>query len=357
MEIPITRATEAQRKPIPTDDAALGFGQFFTDHMFRVDHEPDKGWHNPRIEPYQSFTLDPAAMVLHYGQEVFEGLKAYRGKDGSVRLFRHRENLKRLNRSCDRMMIPAIDEAVWSAGIGALVKLDQAWIPTSHGCSLYLRPTIIATDPFLGVRPSQTYIGYVIAGPVGAYYPEGFNPVGIWVSDQYVRAVRGGVGDAKTSGNYAASLKAQVAAKAAGYSQVLWLDALERRYVEEVGTMNIFFKIDGTVITSPLTGSILPGVTRDSVIQLLRHWGVPVQERRLAIDEVLEASQQGTLQEVFGSGTAAIITPVKEISYKGERIHVGDGSTGPTAQRLYDTLLAIQYGEGDDPFGWSEVVA
>lgn len=357
MDIPVTRVPEDQRAPIPTDDSALGFGKIFTDHMFVVEYDRGKGWHSPRVEPRHPFTLDPAAMVLHYGQEIFEGLKAYHGKDDKVRLFRHRENLKRLNRSCDRMMIPAIDPDVWSAGIKELVRVDQAWIPTTHGCSLYLRPTIIATDPFLGVRPSDTYLGYVIAGPVGAYYPEGFNPVGIWVSDEYVRAVRGGVGDAKTGGNYAASLKAQMAAKEAGYSQVLWLDALERRYVEEVGTMNIFFQIDGTVITSPLTGSILPGVTRYSVIDLLRHWGVPVEERRLSIDEVMEAGKKGTLEDVFGSGTAAIITPVKEIAYKGETLLVGDGATGPTAQRLYDALLAIQYGEGDDPHGWGEVIA
>ena len=356
MTLSITKVADDARKPIPQDDSQLGFGKHFTDHMFLVDYNPTDGWHNPRIEPYHELRLSPAAMVLHYAQEVFEGMKAYHGADGRIRLFRHRENLKRLNRSNDRMMIPAIDADVWSEGIQELVKLDQAWLPETEGCSLYIRPTIIATDPFLGVRPSDTYLGYVIVGPVGAYYPEGFNPVPIWVADEYVRAVRGGVGEAKTGGNYAASLKGQVAAKKAGYSQVLWLDAMERKYVEEVGTMNIFFKIDGTVVTSPLTGSILPGITRDSVIQLLKHWDVPVQERRLSIDEIFEAGRAGKVEEIFGSGTAAIITPVKEVAYRDDKLRVGDGTTGPIAQRLYDTILGIQYGREDDPFGWGEVI-
>lgn len=356
MGITITKVSDDKRKPIPQDDSKLGFGQKFTDHMFLVDYNPTEGWHNPRIEPFHELTLSPAAMVLHYAQEVFEGMKAYHGRDGKIRLFRHRENLKRLNRSNDRMMIPAIDEDVWSEGIQELVKLDQAWLPKTEGCSLYLRPTIIAVDPYLGVRPSDTYLGYVIISPVGAYYPEGFNPVPIWVSDQYVRACQGGVGEAKTGGNYAAGLKGQAAAKKAGYSQVLWLDANERKYVEEVGTMNIFFKIDGTVITSPLTGSILPGITRNSCLQLLEHWGVPVEERRLSIDEIFEAGKAGKIDEIFGSGTAAIITPVKKVAYKDDELTVGGGTTGPIAQRLYDAILGIQYGYGEDPHGWGEVI-
>jgi branched-chain amino acid aminotransferase len=356
MDLAITKVASDRKKPIPTDDSTLGFGRRFSDHMFLTEYDPKRGWHDPRIEPYRALSLDPACMVLHYGQEVFEGLKAYHGADGHLRLFRHRENLARLNRSNARMMIPAIDEELWSQAIRELVRLDRDWVPRTHGCSLYIRPTIIAVDPFLGVRPSDSYLGYVILSPVGAYYPEGFNPVRIWVSDEYVRAVRGGVGEAKTGGNYAASLKGQAAAKEKGFSQVLWLDALERRYVEEVGTMNIFFQIDNTVITSPLTGSILPGITRDSVLSLCRHWGLSVQERRLSIDEIYEAGKQGTLQEVFGAGTAAIITPVKEIAFKGDKLPVGDGTTGPTAQRLYDTILGIQYGSGEDPFGWGEVI-
>ncbi|MFH2006697.1 MAG: branched-chain amino acid aminotransferase [bacterium] len=354
MKIPITTVSDDQRKPVPSDDSKLGFGQYLTDHMFMLDYAPDRGWHDPRIVPYGPLSLDPAALVLHYGQEIFEGLKAYHGRDGGVRLFRHRENLERLNRSCDRMVIPALDVDLLSDAVRQLVLLEREWIPRTEGCSLYIRPTVIATSAILGVRPSPNYLCYVIVGPVGAYYPEGFNPVGIWASSEYVRAVRGGVGEAKTGGNYAASLKAQAAAQAAGYSQVLWLDALERRYVEEVGTMNIFFKIDGTVITSPLTGSILPGVTRYSVLTLLERWGVPVQERLLGIDEIFEAGRQGTLEEVFGSGTAAIITPVKEIAYQGDKLPVGDGTTGPVAQKLYDTILGIQYGYGEDPFGWGE---
>ena len=356
MDIPITEVRPEARKPIPKDDSKLGFGRTFTDHMFLVNYDREKGWHSPRIEPHHPLTLDPACMVLHYGQEIFEGMKAYLGVDDKVRLFRPRENLARLNRSCDRMMIPMVDEDLWDEAIRKLVLLDRAWLPRSKGCAIYIRPTIIAVDPFLGVRPSDTYLGYVIIGPAGAYYPEGFNPVSIWVSDSYVRAVRGGVGEAKTGGNYASSLKAQATAKAAGFSQVLWLDALERRYVEEVGTMNIFFKISGKVITSPLTGSILPGVTRDSVIKLLRHFGTPLEERPLSIEEVFEAGRAGALEEVFGSGTAAIISPVKEISFRGEKLPVGEGTTGPVAQRLYDTILGIQYGSGEDPFGWGQVI-
>jgi branched-chain amino acid aminotransferase len=354
MDIQVTLCSDDQRKPIPTDDNALGFGRYFSDHMFLMNYDPDQGWHNARIEPYGPLTLDPASMVLHYGQEVFEGLKAYRGADSSVRLFRPRDNYERLNRSCDRLVIPPVDVDLMCEATRQLVMLDKAWIPRSEGCSLYVRPTIIATDPFVGVAPSQTYLCYIIIGPVGAYYPEGFNPVGIWASSDYVRAVRGGMGEAKTGGNYAGSLKAQMAARAEGYSQVLWLDALERKYVEEVGTMNIFFKINGTVITSPLTGSILPGITRDSVMRLLTHWDIPVQERKLTIDDLFAAGKDGSLEEVFGSGTAAIVTPVKEIAYKGDKLPVGDGTTGPVAQRLYDSILALQYGTGEDPFGWSE---
>jgi len=354
MQVTVTPCNESQKKVIPTDEDKLGFGRHFSDHMFMMNYNPDQGWHDARIVPFGPLTLSPASMVLHYGQEVFEGLKAYHGPDGSVRLFRQRDNFERLNRSCDRLVIPLVDVDVMCEATRQLVLLDQAWIPRSPGCSLYIRPTIVATDPFLGVAASQTYLCYIIIGPVGAYYPEGFNPVGIWASDEYVRAVRGGMGEAKTGGNYAGSLKAQMAARKAGYSQVLWLDALERKYIEEVGTMNIFFKINGTVITSPLTGSILPGITRDSVLRLLDHWQVPVDQRRLSIDEVLAAGRDGTLEEVFGSGTAAIVTPVKEIAYKDNKLSVGDGTTGPLAQRLYDSILALQYGTGDDPFGWSE---
>ncbi len=354
MEIKVTPCSEDQRKPIPTDADKLGFGKYFSDHMFKMEYNPQKGWHNARIEPFGPLSLSPASMVLHYGQEVFEGLKAYHGPDDSLRLFRPRDNYERLNRSCERLVIPPLDVDVMVEATRQLVQLDQAWIPRAPGCSMYVRPTVIATDPYVGVAPSETYLCFIIVGPVGAYYPEGFNPVGIWASADYVRAVRGGMGEAKTGGNYAGSLKAQMAARKEGYAQVLWLDALERKYVEEVGTMNIFFKIDGKVVTSPLTGSILPGITRDSVIKLLGPWNIEVEERMLSIDDLFAAGKDGSLEEIFGSGTAAIVTPVKEIAYKGDKLAVGDGTTGPVAQRLYDTILAIQYGSGDDVFGWSE---
>jgi branched-chain amino acid aminotransferase len=357
MEIQVTQASAAQRKPKPTDETKLGFGLHFSDHMFLMSYDPDHGWHAPRIEPYHDLTLSPAAMVLHYAQEVFEGMKAYRGTgDGVIRLFRPAENLARFNRSCERLVIPEVPVDVAYEGLRQLVRLDRDWVPHTHGCALYLRPNVIAIDPFLGVRSSSTFLYYIIVGPVGAYYPEGFNPVSIFVSDEYVRAVRGGIGEAKTGANYAASLKGQMQARKEGFSQVLWLDALERRYVEEVGTMNIFFRIGEKVYTSPLTGSILPGVTRSSVIARLRHWGVPFAEERLAIDDVLAAARSGELKEVFGSGTAAVIAPVKDIAFKEQRVQVADGKTGAISQRLYDAILGIQYGTAEDPFGWTQPI-
>jgi branched-chain amino acid aminotransferase len=349
MEIQVTKVES--RKPIPQDDMALGFGQVFSDHMFEVDYR-DGEWHDPRIVPVHNLELSPAAMCLHYGQEIFEGMKAYRGADDGVYLFRPEQNIARMNSSARRLVMPEMTPELHLEAIKQLVNLEAAWIPRTKGCALYIRPTMIAVDPFLGVRPSHTYLFYIIVGPVAAYYPEGFNPVSIYVTSKYVRAVRGGVGAAKTAGNYAASLEAQMEGKEAGYTQVLFLDAVEQKYVEEVGTMNMFFKIDGEIITSPLTGTILPGVTRDSVLQLLRDWGENVSERRLPIDEVCAAAKAGTLEEVFGTGTAAIISPVKSIFYDGETIAVGDGTTGPTSQKLYDTLLDIQYGAGEDPHGW-----
>ncbi len=352
MEIQVNKVSDSLRKPIPQDASALGFGKYFSDHMFMMNYTEDKAWHDARIEPYGPLNLDPASMVLHYGQEAFEGLKAYRGRDDGIYMFRYMENLKRLNRSCERLVMPTLPLDLVSEALKKLVLLEQDWIPRSSGCALYIRPNIIAVDPFLGVRPSGSYLFYIIAGPVGAYYPEGFNPIKIFVSDKYVRAVRGGVGDAKTAGNYAASLLAQMEAKDKGYSQVLWLDGVERKYIEEVGTMNIFFKFGDEVLTSPLTGSILPGITRDSVIKLLQHWGVKVAEKQFSIDEVVQGLEDGTVTEVFGSGTAAIISPVKAISYKGKEYAVGDGNTGPLSQKLYDHILALQYGEKDDSLGW-----
>ncbi len=354
MQLTIRKVDPAQRKTIPTDESKLGFGQYFSDHMFSMKYERGKGWLEPTIEPHHPLSLDPAAMVLHYGQEVFEGLKAYRGKDNGLYLFRYKDNLRRFNRSCQRMVIPELDVELVAEALCKLVVLEKDWIPKTQGCALYIRPNVIATDPALGVRPANQFLFYIIVGPVGAYYPEGFNPVSIYVSDKYVRASRGGIGEAKTAANYAASLLGQMEAKEKGFSQVLWLDAVERKYIEEVGTMNIFFQFGDEVVTSPLTGSILPGITRDSVLQLLKKWGIKVTERLFAIDEVIASLRSGKVKEVFGTGTAAIISPVKLVHYRGDDFPVGDGRTGPIARRLYEYLLSVQYGHEKDPFGWVE---
>lgn len=354
MSINIVTVDPTKRKPRPKDESKLGFGKYFSDHMFLMDYSPSRGWHNAHIQPYGPLNLDPATSVLHYGQEAFEGLKAYRGKDNGIYLFRHRDNIKRMNASCERLVMPPLPVELVSDAIRQLVILDREWIPRCSNCALYIRPNIIGVDPQLGVRPSDTFLFYVIIGPVGAYYPEGFNPVSIFVSDQYVRAVRGGIGQAKTSGNYAASLLAQQEARTRGYSQVLWLDGVERRFVEEVGTMNIFFKIGDELVTSPLTGSILPGITRDSTLEVLRYWQLPVSERLLSIDDLVAGLQDGSVTEVFGTGTAAIIAPVGTICFKGKDYKVGDGKTGPVSQRLFDYLLAVQCGNEPDRFGWVE---
>ncbi|MGQ9669390.1 MAG: branched-chain amino acid aminotransferase [Desulfosoma sp.] len=356
MEITIQAVAPDQRKARPAD-AGLVFGKIFTDHMFLMDYKAPEGWSNARIVPYGPLPLDPAAMVLHYGQGIFEGLKAYRCADGRIHLFRPLENMKRFNRSAQRLCMPEVDVHFHLQAIETLVRLDADWVPRSKGASLYIRPTMIASEPHLGVRPATEYLHYVITGPVGAYYPEGFNPVKIYVTDEYVRAVRGGVGEAKTMANYAASLRAQEVAKKKGYTQVLWLDAVERRYVEEVGTMNIFFLIKGELVTPPLSGSILPGVTRDSVIHLAQHWGLTVHERPITIDEVLDAMATGTMKEIFGTGTAAVISPVGQVCYKDKTYKVGDGGVGEWSQRFYDEITGIQYGEKEDPFGWVHHVA
>lgn len=338
----------------PRDPRKLGFGRYFSDHFFATEFDRKNGWHNTRIEPARPFQLDPAAMCLHYGQEVFEGLKAYRGKDRGIYLFRWQKNAQRLRNSCARLMMETVDEAFFGRAIKSLVLLEQDWVPEDRECSLYIRPTIIATDPFLGVRPGDEYAFFVIVGPVGAYYPEGFNPVRIWVSEEDVRAAKGGLGEAKTAANYAHSLRAQKKAQSLGFTQVLWLDSNERRWVEEVGTMNIFFAFKDELVTPPLHGTILPGVTRDSVLHLCRHWGLQVNERMVSIDEVLERARDGTLVEAFGTGTAAVISPVGSFSYREEAVTVKGGKTGELSQRLYDYLTKLQRGELDDPFGWVE---
>jgi branched-chain amino acid aminotransferase len=348
--IRITRATT--RKPRPRDHE-LGFGTVFTDHMFVADFQEEKGWYDPRIEAYAPITLEPAAAVLHYAQAVFDGLKAFRGTDGRVRLFRPQKHVERMNGSARRLRIPELDPDLALRSLVELVRLDQDWVPASVGTALYIRPTIIASEPFLGVRPAKSYLYFVILSPVGSYYKEGMNPVRIRVEDRYVRAVDGGVGGAKTGGNYAASLLAAEEAHAAGFTQVLWLDGRERRYLDEVGTMNFMLRIGDEVLTPPLTGTILPGVTRDSALALLRDWGVRVSERPIAIDEVVAAARQGTLREAWGTGTAAVISPVGELAYKGERFVVNDGKTGELTQRLYDAIVDIQYARAADARGWT----
>lgn len=341
-----------RRKEKPPADS-LGFGKYYTDHMLIADYEQGKGWHNPRIVPYQPITLDPAAKVFHYGQAIFEGMKAYKTEDGRVLLFRPRKNFERLNKSCDRLSIPRLDEDFLLDSLVELLRIDRDWVPDAPGTSLYIRPFVIATEAALGLAPSTRYTYMVILSPVGMYYKEGIKPVRIYVEPEYVRAVRGGTGEAKTAGNYAASLKAQENAEAQGYTQVLWLDGVERRYVEEVGSMNVFFRIGDTVVTPSLNGSVLAGVTRDSVIHMIRHWNMNVEERPLLIDEVVAAAKNGTLVEAFGSGTAAVISPIGELHIGGETIAIGGNETGELTARLYDTLTGIQCGRMPDPFGWT----
>ncbi len=343
----------AELKAKPAADNPLKFGTIFTDHMFIMNYETGKGWHDARIVPYQPVVLDPAAMVFHYGQEMFEGLKAYKAEDGRVLLFRPDMNAKRTNNTNKRLCIPQIPEEDFVQAVKELVKVEQDWIPTKPGTSLYIRPFIIATDPFLGVLPSDTYQFIIILSPVGAYYPEGLNPVKIWIEDDYVRAVRGGIGEAKTGGNYVASMAAQLKAHEEGYSQVLWLDGVERKYIEEVGAMNIFFKINGTVITPMLNGSILPGITRNSVIALCKEWGIPVEERKVSVDELYEAAKNGTMEEVFGTGTAAVISPVGHLRFQDQVMQIKDGGIGELSQKLYDTVTGIQLGKIADTKGWA----
>ena len=348
LDIKITKTTNPKAKP----EGPLGFGKIFTDHMFIMNYTEGKGWHDPRIVPYQDLTLSPASMVFHYGQEMFEGLKAYKGEDGKSYLFRPDMNGKRTNNTNDRICIPQIPVEDFVQAVKAVVKVDEDWIPTDPGTSLYIRPFIIATEPFLGVHVSETFLFMIIMSPSGAYYEEGLKPVGIWIEDDYVRAVKGGMGYAKTGGNYAASFAAQVKAHDGGYSQVLWLDGVERKYIEEVGAMNIFFKIDGKIVTPELNGSILPGITRDSVLTICRDWGLPVEERKISVDELLEAQKAGKLEECFGSGTAAVISPVGKLRYKDEVMTIGNGEIGEISQKIYDAVTGIQLGKLEDKFGW-----
>lgn len=335
-----------------TDAGKLKFGCLFTDYMLTMKYSAAKGWHDRKIEPYADFHLDPAAMVLHYGQAMFEGLKAYRAPDGRTLLFRARDNFRRMNSSARRLCMPELDVDEVYGGLIDLLKIEDAWIPDKPGTSLYIRPTMVATDAHLGVKASDTYLFFIILSPVGPYYPEGFNPIKIYVENEFVRAVKGGMGYTKAAANYAASILAGEVAKKAGYSQVLWLDGIERKYIEEVGSMNICFQIGGEVVTPALSGSILPGITRDSVLTLAREKGLKVTERAVAIDEIVEAHEAGNLDDVFGTGTAAVVSPVGELNWNGRILPINGGKPGKLALELYETLTALQYGRMPDTHGW-----
>ncbi len=350
LDIKLELTKTPKEKPDPHH---LPFGDIPTDHMFVMNYTEGKGWHDPRIVPYGPISLDPSAMVLHYAQEVFEGMKAYRAPDDRILLFRPMENVKRLNNSCDRLCIPQLNEEDVLQAITTLVKVEQDWIPRLKDTSLYIRPFVFATEPHLGVRPARTYLFMIILCPVGAYYPEGLDPVKIYMETKYVRAVPGGVGHVKTGGNYASSLKSQVEAEESGYHQVLWLDGVERRYIEEVGAVNMMFKVDGKIITPELHGSVLPGITRKSAIQALKYMGYEVEERRIAIDELYELWKADKLEEAFGTGTAAVISPVGEIKWNDHIMPINNEKIGEVSQKLYDFLTDIQNGRIEDPFGWS----
>ena len=354
MEIEYVQAKTLKEKP--AWDQNLGFGKYFTDYMFTMDWTVNKGWHNAKIEPYAHICLDPATLVLHYAQETFEGLKAYKSKDGNVLLFRPEMNARRFANSNRRLCMEILPEEMFVEAIEKLVAHEVDWIPTAEGTSLYIRPFMFATEAAVGVHPSSAYKFVIILSPVGAYYPEGVNPVKIYVEDEYVRATKGGTGFTKCGGNYAASIAAQVKAEKLGYTQVLWLDGVERKYVEEVGTMNVMFKIDNKIITAPCDGTVLPGVTRDSILHILKDWGYEVEERHLSIDELMEAGRKGKLEEAFGTGTAAVISPVGELYYKGETVTINDFNTGEPTQKLYDTLTGIQWGNVKDTYGWTRIV-
>lgn len=354
LNIEVNLVEESKKKKRDYKESELGFGKYQSDHMFIMEYDKQTGWKNARIVPYQPLVLDPAALNFHYGQTIFEGLKAYRGKDDGIYLFRPKDNIKRMNNSASRLCMAEVEEDFVVNAIKKLVLIEEDWIPSSHGTSMYIRPVMIGTESALGVRASKQYIFYIIVGPVGSYYAEGLNPIKIYVSDKYVRAVKGGIGEAKAGGNYAASLYAAEEARKAGYSQVLWLDAITRKYVEEVGAMNIFFYLEDTLVTPSLSGSILPGITRDSVIKIAKSWDLNVEERMLEIDEVIEAIKKGILKEVFGSGTAAVISPVGELFYKGKSYTVSDGGIGELTKKLYDEIMGYQYGEKEEPYGWVE---
>lgn len=349
MEIKITRNTHPAQKP---DESKLGFGRIFTDHMFQMYWDRDQGWHDAEIIPFGNLSIHPSSTVLHYGAEIFEGLKAYRAADGSVRLFRPNENVKRMNNSAERMCLPQLDPDFALKALDTLVSLEQDWVPHGEGTSLYIRPFMFGDDEHLGVHSVSRARFYIICAPSGSYYAGGLDPVKIMIESDDVRAVRGGTGFAKCGGNYAASTRAGERAEEKGYDQVLWLDGVEQKYIEEVGAMNIMFKIDGRIVTPALNGSILPGITRKSIIELLASQGVKVDERRISAEELVAAAENGKLEEAWGCGTAAVVSPVGTLGYKGKDYTISGGKIGPVTQKLYDTLTGIQWGKTADPFGW-----
>ena len=349
MEIKITKTTTPGE--MPSEDK-LGFGKVFTDHMFIMDYSSEKGWHDARIVPFGRISLHPSSTVLHYGAEIFEGLKAYRRADGGIQLFRPMENVKRMNRSAERMSLPEMDEQDMLEILTTFVKLEERWVPKSFGTSLYLRPFMFGNDEVLGVHAVHNATFMLIASPSGSYYKEGINPVSIMIENEDVRTVRGGTGYAKCGGNYAASTRAGERAAKKGYSQVLWLDGVERKYIEEVGAMNVMFKIDGTIVTPMLTGSILPGITRKSCIEVLKGLGYEVEERLLSVDELIDAMEKGELEEAWGCGTAAVVSPIGKLAYGDKEYVIGGGKIGEVTQKLYDILTGIQWGKQEDVFGW-----
>ena len=348
----IEKILTATPKEKPAADT-LGFGKYFTDHMFMMDYAEGQGWHNARIIPFGPIAIHPASTVLHYGSEIFEGLKAYRRADGQVQLFRPIENIRRMNNSAERMCLPQIPEDMALEALTEFVRTEQDWTPSAPGTSLYLRPFMFGNDESLGVHAVHNATYVIIASPVGSYYKEGINPVKIMIETEDVRAVRGGTGEAKCGGNYAASNRAGKRAEEKGYSQVLWLDGVHRKYIEEVGAMNVMFKINGEIVTPALSGSILPGITRKSIIEVLKGKGYTVSERLLSIDELTAAMADGTLEEAWGCGTAAVVSPIGELAYNGVQYPVNGGQIGPVTQMLYDTLTGIQWGKIDDPYGWT----
>lgn len=350
-EISITKTTTPKEKP--QDESKLGFGKIFTDHMFLMDYSEGEGWHNGRIVPFGPIPTNPASTVFHYGAEIFEGMKAYRAENGDIQLFRPMENIKRLNNSAERLCLPQLDEEGCLDILNTIVELEKDWVPHSEGTSLYIRPFLYGNDPHLGVHAVKNAVFAVICSPVGAYYAEGINPVKIAIESEDVRAVRGGTGYAKCGGNYAASLRAGQRAEEKGYTQVLWLDGVHRKYIEEVGAMNVMFKIGGKIITPALTGSVLPGITRKSCIELLKDWGYTVEERAFSVDELFEAAENGTLEEAWGTGTAAVVSPIGHLFYNNKEYTVANNQIGELTQKLYDELTGIQWGKREDKHGWT----